>query len=96
MSKITISFLRGEQLLCRKPFALMQMSCYHPPWWKFWQSHHCVADLPIRGDREAYRLVDCCAKAHAAVAALPSYKEKEARDRRMYPNAIPCDCDPPE
>lgn len=94
--KITISFLKGTQLMCRKPAARCVVSCQHPPWWQFWKVDHCGAVPPMLGvnlTREEFTLDDsACHHARWSVQRLPSYKSLEKVDRLTHPEATPCDC----
>jgi hypothetical protein len=94
---VRISFMLGKQLLCRKPITRIRVSCFHPKWWqKLLGAPDSCGEIPPMIPppvREMFVLDEsACRHARLSVDRLPSYHDREAMDRRLHPNAIPCGC----
>jgi len=89
-----------QHLLCRKPRVFLLIpGCKDKPLMRRFFGWRCKLTQFITGApfgsyyRESFKLDNCCPECRDAVNALPSYKEAEAIDREIYPNAVPCGCD---
>ena len=99
--KVTINWLPGTQLVCRKPITRITVSCFHPKWWQKMLFGFCdsCGEIPPMSPppcREMFVFDEsACRHARLSVNRLPSYHTRERNDRLLYPEATPCGCAPP-